>query len=88
VLTYEKPQISGGFVSAGHNWAKANIMDSVSWIMKDGTPLKEGYIALQAESQPVDFRKIEILNLVGCMDPKARNYKSYYIRPDNSQCKY
>jgi hypothetical protein len=28
-----------------------------------GTPLKEGYIALQAESHPVEFRKVEILDL-------------------------
>ncbi|MGK7394632.1 MAG: 3-keto-disaccharide hydrolase [Candidatus Cyclobacteriaceae bacterium M3_2C_046] len=30
---------------------------------KDGAPLKEGYIALQAESQPVEFKNIEILKL-------------------------
>ena len=45
-------------------------------------------IALQAESQPVDFRRIELLNLVGCTDPKAKNYKDYYIKSDNLQCKY
>jgi len=32
-------------------------------LAKDGSPLKEGYIALQAESQSVEFRNIEILNL-------------------------
>ena len=88
VLVYEKPQIGGGFVGKEHNWTKANVPDSASWIAKDGTPLKEGYIALQAESHPIDFRKIELLNLVGCMDPKATNYKNYYIKPDNTQCKY
>jgi len=30
---------------------------------KDGTPVKEGYISLQAESHPVEFRNIEILDL-------------------------
>jgi len=30
---------------------------------KIGTPLKEGYIALQAESAPVQFRKVALLNL-------------------------
>jgi Domain of Unknown Function (DUF1080) len=88
VLTYTKPIIGGGFVSESHNWKKANIMDSLLWINKAGTPLKEGYIALQAESQPIDFRRIELLNLVGCMDPKAKNYRDYYIKSDNSQCKY
>ena len=30
-----------------------------------------GYISIQAETAPADFRKIELLNLEGCMDPKA-----------------
>jgi hypothetical protein len=63
-------------------------MDSTAWVAKDGSALTEGYIALQAESHPIDFKKIELLNLVGCMDPKASNYKNYYIKADNSQCKY
>jgi hypothetical protein len=88
VLIYEKPQIGGGFVGESHNWTQANIIDSAFWISKAGNPLKEGYIALQAESHPVDFRKIELLNLVGCTDPRAKNYKDYYIKSDNRQCKY
>lgn len=50
--------------------------------------LKEGYISLQSESHPVDFRKVEILNLVGCMDPKALNFRDYYMKADNSTCVY
>ena len=88
VLTYTKPMIGEGFVSKTNNWTWANITDSLVWINKANTPLKEGHIALQAESQPIDFRRIEILDLVGCTDPKAKNYKTYYIRSDNSQCKY
>ena len=88
VLTYTKPMIGEGFVSKTNNWTWANITDSLLWINKANTPLGEGHIALQAESQPVDFRRIEILNLVGCTDPKARNYKHYYIKSDNRQCKY
>jgi len=88
VLTYTKPMIGEGFVSKTNTWTWAGITDSLIWINKTNTPLKEGHIALQAESQPVDFRRIEILNLVGCTDPKAKNYKTYYIRSDNSQCKY
>jgi len=88
VLTYTNTMIGEGFVSKTNNWTWANITDSLSWINKANTPLKEGHIALQAESQPIDFRKIEILDLVGCTDPKAKNYKTYYIRSDNSQCKY
>ena len=88
VLTYTKPMIGEGFVNNTLTWATANITDSMIWINKANTPLKEGYIALQAESQPVDFRRIELLNLVGCTDPKAKNYKDYYIKSDNQQCKY
>jgi hypothetical protein len=57
-------------------------------VKKDGTPLGEGYIALQAESHPTEFRKVEILNLSGCMDPKASNYKAYYVHRDENACAY
>lgn len=77
VLEYTKPQIGGGVV---------NNFDQE--IKLDGTPLTEGYIALQSESHPVEFRKVELLELKGCRDPKAKNYKSYYIKADNSSCIY
>jgi len=88
VLTYTNAMIGEGFVSNTSSWTWAGITDSLIWINKANTPLKEGHIALQAESQPIDFRRIEILDLVGCTDPKAKNYKTYYIRSDNSRCKY
>jgi hypothetical protein len=77
VLSYEKPQIGGGNVS-NHDPA----------VKKDGELLGEGYISLQSESHPVEFRKVELLNLVGCMDPKATNYKSYFVKADNAKCRY
>lgn len=77
VLAYEQPQIGGGNV-ANHDPA----------VKKDGMLLSEGYISLQSESHPVEFRKVELLNLVGCMDSKALNYKSYYLKADNTTCKY
>jgi len=77
VLSYEKPQIGGGNVN-GHDPA----------VKKDGQLLREGYISLQSESHPVEFRKVEILSLVGCTDPKALNRKSYFVKSDNSTCKY
>jgi len=52
VLTYSKPQIDGGDLPEGFPLA-------------GGTPLKEGYIALQAESHPIEFRKVELLDLSG-----------------------
>jgi hypothetical protein len=76
VLEYEKVQIGGG-----------NVINFDPAVKKDGTPLSEGYIALQAESHPTEFRKIELLNLSGCMNPKAANFKSYYVHRDDSQCK-
>jgi len=54
----------------------------------DGTPLEQGFIALQAESHPTDFRSVRILNLKGCMDKKAKNYKSYFVKDDAKACKY
>ena len=77
VITYTKPVIGGGNVS-GLIPEKAAL---------DG-PLLKGHIAIQAESHPTDFKKIEVLDLCGCMDKKARNYKSYYIKPDNERCQY
>ena len=76
VLEYDKPQIGGGV---------ANNYDPA--VKKDGMLLNEGYIGLQSESQPVEFRKVELLNLSGCMNPKASNYKSYYVKSDPAACR-
>src|SRR3954454_8667971 len=76
VLEYDKPQIGG-----------ANVANYDPAVKKDGQPLGEGYIAIQAESAPTEFRKIEVLNLSGCMNPKASNYKPYYIHRDDAACK-
>jgi hypothetical protein len=52
VITYEQPTIGGGQVN---NYDPA--------VKKDGTLLTEGYISLQSESHPIEFRKVEILDL-------------------------
>lgn len=88
VLTYTNARIGEGFINPDFGWSRGHVPDSTTWINRANTPLREGFIALQAESQPVDFRRIELLNLVGCMDPKAKNFKRYYIKPDNGQCRY
>jgi len=75
VVTYSKPQLGGE--------AK-----SPEFEKRAGEILSEGYIALQAESHPTEFRKVELLNLVGCMDKKAANFKPYYVKADNTLCKY
>jgi hypothetical protein len=77
VLEYTKPQMGGGAVSP---------VDPA--IKIDGTPMTSGYISIQAETAPADFRKIEILNLEGCTDPKAANYKSYLVKSNPKACRY
>lgn len=54
----------------------------------DGKPMEGGHIALQAETAPTDFRKVRILNLEGCMDKKARNYKRYFVKDNPETCTY
>lgn len=88
VLTYQRPEVGGGFVSPVYSWKQAHIDNADYWMSRQNTPLGSGYIALQAESHPIDFRRIEILELKGCTDPKALNYKSYYVKSDNTQCRY
>ena len=63
-------------------------MRTVTTLIKiDGMPLKSGFIALQSEGQEIDFRKVELLNLEGCMDPGSEYYKRYYIKNDPTKCK-
>ena len=90
VLTYTRPLVGGGFVSRSHNWKEGGFDEAhaAAWDKLAGTPLKEGYIALQAESHPIHFRNVEVLNLKGCMDPKATNYRAHYQQADNSLCEY
>jgi hypothetical protein len=75
VLEYQRPMIGGG-VATGFDPA----------IKKDGTVLDAGYIGLQAESQPVEFRNIRLLNLSGCMTPSSPAYRPYFVHRDDSRC--
>ncbi len=77
VLEYSKPQIGGGAASPTDPTVKV-----------DGTALTGGYISLQAETAPIDFRKVELLDLEGCTDTKATNYKTYYVKSNPARCKY
>ena len=52
VLSYGKPQIGGGNVNPFDPEVKV-----------DGKPLTSGFISLQSESHPIDFRKVELVDL-------------------------
>lgn len=76
VLTYSKPQMGGG---------SAN--NTNPGMLINGKPLTDGFISLQAESAPIEFRKVEIVNLKGCMNPRDANYKPYFVKSDPAACK-
>ncbi len=61
VLQYSRPQIGGGVVD---NYDPK--------IKQDGKLLKTGFIALQSEGQPVDFRNITLLDLEKKMKMKSK----------------
>lgn len=50
VLMYNYPQVGGNSIPEGYP-------------VPEGTLLKDGYICLQAESHPIDFRKVEIMEV-------------------------
>lgn len=64
VLVYEKPQIGGGSVSHAD-----------PALLQKGKLLSEGYIALQSESHPVEYRKVEVYNLEKYMKNKKKLQK-------------
>lgn len=61
VLSYQKPQVGGGSVS---NFNPA--------VKQDGKLLSSGYIYLQSESHPVEFRKVDLVNLEPFMKQPAK----------------
>lgn len=64
------------------------VMEYTKPQLDDGTLLAGGHIALQAESYPTEFRLVRLLNLEGCMDENASNYKSYYVKTKPEDCVY
>ena len=61
VLRYEDPQIGGG-----------NVIHYDESVKQDGKLLEEGYISLQSESHPIEFRKVELYDLEPYADdPRA-----------------
>jgi hypothetical protein len=76
VMEYSKITTGGGVVSGYRPEMKP-----------EGQPLASGHIALQSEGAPIQFRRIELLNLKGCMDPNASNYRDYYVASDPAACR-
>jgi hypothetical protein len=69
VMSYYKPQIGGGNV---------NPVDPAVKI--DGMLLKSGYIALQSESHPIDFRKVALIDLTPFIGDPEKLKKLVNIR--------
>ena len=81
-------------VAAGVLWVRSHwVADTVVYTRPSGAPASvtlwssSGYLALQAETAPIEFRKVELLNLSGCMDPKSSKYRSYYVHADDAACR-
>lgn len=76
VLSYQLPQFGGSGVATGYDPAVKQV----------GQLLHGGYLALQSESHPVEFRNIELLNLEGCMDTKSPRYREYFVKSAPHLC--
>ncbi len=63
VFEYNKP------IVAENGQMKTYLNMKNDWFAKHEGPLKSGHIALQAESHPVEFRKVELLDLGGRVKP-------------------
>jgi len=61
VLSYTKPQIGGG-----------NVSNFDPKVKQDGKALTEGYIALQSESHPIEFKSVKLFDLAPYMKDKAK----------------
>ncbi|MFC3562551.1 3-keto-disaccharide hydrolase [Pedobacter jamesrossensis] len=61
VLEYTKPQIGGG-----------NVSNYDPKIKVDGKPLKSGYISLQSESHPIEFKSVKLFDLEAYMKDKTK----------------
>jgi hypothetical protein len=77
VFTFHKPRIGEVYWAEGKKDAYYD-----EWLTKNGLALKDGYIALQAESHPIDFRNIRILDLAAARpDPKGPAAPMALARP-------
>lgn len=66
-------------------WA-GNVTNPPANTPANGTALKSGYIAIQAETHPYKFRKLELLDLEGCMDKSSPAYRTYFVKSNPALC--
>lgn len=71
VLSYTKPQIGGG-----------NVSNYDPKVKQDGKALTEGYIALQSESHPIEFKSVKLFDLAPYMKDKAKLEKILMMLKD------
>ncbi len=81
VFTYYRP-----IHHNGDNSVSGGFLNGSGYPMANGTALKGGYILFQSESHGTRFRKIEVLDLEGCMTPGDVNYKTYLVKHDSTAC--
>lgn len=74
VLVYALPQIGGP--------------GAESLARRRGELLEGGYLALQSESHPIEFRRVELLDLEGCLDPASSSYRPYFVKSRPEACAY
>ncbi len=68
------------FVNGSEVLTYANpILDAFEHDKEQKYKLAEGYIALQSESHPIDFRRVRVLSLVGCTDPASPNFQPWAV---------
>lgn len=74
VLRYERPSVQLASQHAHPGRARQS--------------LDHGFIALQSESHPIDFRQVRVANLAGCTDPQAKTFAPYFVKSDPTACVY
>jgi hypothetical protein len=68
-------------------YLSGNVSNPPSGVPANNTRLTGGYITIQSETHPFRFRRIDVLNLEGCMRPTTdANYKSYLVKHDSTAC--
>ncbi|HKP98475.1 MAG TPA: family 16 glycoside hydrolase [Fibrobacteria bacterium] len=73
-------------------FAYKKLVQSPGSVSGTGVHITEGaaadhYIWLQSEGAPTRFRKIDLVNLVGCKsNPASPNYRSYFVKDSAAAC--